>query len=94
MKLEEGHSVIKVHFPKTACTVFLDTFQPINIFCDSGEPTAPLSTDTLWMSPNQWVSMWFVASTAEILDLIRARPAENMVTNQLPLNIETQGRNC
>lgn len=46
MELEEGHSVTNVHFPKTACTVFLDTFQPINIFSDSVKLTAPLFTDT------------------------------------------------
>lgn len=76
MKLEEGHSVTNVHFPKTACTVFLDTFQPINIFSDSVKLTAPLFSDTSWISPNQWVSMWFAASTGEIPDLIRSGPAE------------------
>lgn len=78
MKLEEGHSVTNVHFPKTACTVFLDTFQPTNIFCDSVELIAPLFTDTSWMSPNQWVSMRFVVSPGEIRDLMSSK---NVVTN-------------
>lgn len=76
MKLEEGHSVTNVHFPKTACTVFLNTFQPTDVFCDTIELTAPLFTDTSWMFPNQRVSIWFVASIGEILDLIRSCPAK------------------
>lgn len=71
MKLEEGHSVTNVHFPKTACAVFLYTFQPRSIFCDSVKLIAPLFTGTSWISPGHWVSMWFVASTGEILDLTR-----------------------
>lgn len=35
MKSEEGHSVTNVDFPKTACTVFLYTFQQIKKFSDS-----------------------------------------------------------
>lgn len=55
MKLEEGHSVTNVHFPRTARTVFLYSFQQVKKFSDSARLTAPLLTSASWMSPNQRV---------------------------------------